>query len=254
MESIRVIIADDCDTSRKLLNKLIKAIPEIHCVGEARNGEELLSKVLVEEPDLLLVDVTMPIMNGIEAVKNCMEILPHLKAIFITGHDQYALDAFNVSAIDYIVKPIDQHRLMISLKKAVEAILLRKQQDRANLEHVDISHLNLRKLICRYEGAIYYIGFNEIIFIEKQGRKALIHTLGKKIELNETISSLKVRLDARFIQSHRSYILNIEYLFHIKNIGDSYLASFNNYSERAYVSKNNFQRVANYMEKIISRS
>ncbi|MDE5414590.1 LytR/AlgR family response regulator transcription factor [Alkalihalobacterium chitinilyticum] len=252
MKSIRVIIADDCSISRRLLNKLLKSEPDIYSIVEVENGSEMISRVLVEEPDLALVDVTMPMVNGIDAVKECITFMPHMKVIFITGHNNYALEAFDVSAVDYIVKPINRERLFCALEKAKQAIYYHRQLERAKIENPKPLHDGRKKLVCRYEGTTFYIAFQNIIFIEKEGRKALIHTPQKVIETNETMSSLLERLDVRFIQSHRSYILNIEQVSEINNIGDSYLARFDNYPERAYISKSNFQRVAHYIERLVS--
>ena len=104
---MRVLIAEDNAASIKLLKHLIKFVPNYQIVGEAVNGEDLINKVLMEKPDIVLVDINMPLSNGMEAVKSCKKILPTLQVIFITGHDEYALEAFGVNAIDYIVKPIE---------------------------------------------------------------------------------------------------------------------------------------------------
>ena len=113
---MRVLIADDNATSRKLLKHLIKTVPNVQIVGEAINGEDLISKVMMEKPDIALVDIDMPLLNGMEAVKSCKKIVPSLQVIFITGHEEYALEAFGVNAIDYIVKPIDRDRLYAALE------------------------------------------------------------------------------------------------------------------------------------------
>ncbi len=247
LEEIRFVIADDCDVSRNLLKKIIHAFPIYKCVGEASNGDELISQVLIEKPHIIFVDITMPKVNGIDAAKDCMSLYPNLIVIFITGHNNYALDAFNMAAFDYIMKPINRIRLISSLEKARQAI-----NHSNKLKNAYPQRQGEKKLVCRREGTIYYLSLQDIIFIEKEGRKAVIHTRKKIVETNETINSLLVRLDSRFIQSHRSYIININYISEMNQIGDSYIVSFNDYSGKAYISRKNFNRVTSYIEKEVS--
>src|SRR4051794_17416584 len=100
---MKVLIADDNPASRKLMKHLIKHLSNYQIVADVANGEELIRKVIMEKPDIALVDINMPLLSGMEAVKSCKKILPSLQVIFITGYDEYALEAFEVNAIDYIV-------------------------------------------------------------------------------------------------------------------------------------------------------
>lgn len=226
---MKVLIADDNASSRKLLKHLIKTVPNLQVVGESANGEELISKVMIERPDIALVDIHMPLLNGMEAVKSCKKIVPALQVIFITGHDEYALEAFDVNAIDYIVKPIDRTRLFAALDRA--AAFSMPPADRQ-------SPLMKKDLMVKQHNHYSFIPLDEIIFIERAERKAVIHTIEQKIELNEALTNLEEILDTRFVASHRSYIINLQHLTRIEASGQSYNAYFKNYDETAKVSKN----------------
>jgi two-component system LytT family response regulator len=227
---MKVLIAEDNAPSRKLLKHLIKSVPNYQIVGEAVNGEDLINKVMMEKPDIVLVDINMPLLNGMEAVKSCKKILPTLQVIFITGHDEYALEAFGVNAIDYIVKPIERGRLYSALERAAA---FSKQTGT-----VPPSAPVKKDLMIKQRNQYSFIPLEEIIFIERADRKAVIHTVNQKIELNEALTDLEEILDSRFVASHRSYIINLQYLTKIEAAGQSYNAYFKNYEETAKVSKN----------------
>lgn len=118
MDEINIIIADDHEPSRTIIRRFIETLEQIRIVGEAGDGEELLELVGERKPNLVLVDITMPKLNGINAIKECIKSLPQLKVIFVTGHNEYAVEAFDISAVDYIVKPIERKRLAVAIEKA----------------------------------------------------------------------------------------------------------------------------------------
>lgn len=119
---MKVLIAEDDLTSRKLLRHFISGLPNVEIVGEVTNGEELIRCTVTEKPDLALVDIGMPLLNGMEAIKSCKKLLPALQVIFITGCDQFALEAFSIRAIDYILKPIEKDRFYDALERASRAL------------------------------------------------------------------------------------------------------------------------------------
>ena len=247
MEELKVIIADDTTTSRTVLRRFLESFQNISIVGEAENGEELLQKVAVEEPHLVLVDISMPILNGIEAIRSCMQILPQLKVIFITGHDDYAVEAFNLSAVDYIVKPVERVRLLQAVEKARQAVKSRNDQ---LLKEFSNMKEGLKRLVLRAERTIHFIPFPDILFIEKTARKAVVHTKLKKIESNETLGALLKRLDTGFLQTHRAYIVNFAHVSSIVPSGDTNLVYFHNDDRQAYISKHKLNEVLDLLEKM----
>lgn len=116
--NIKVVIADDHEPSRKIIRRFLEPIDQLCIVGEASNGEELIKKIADNNPNLVLVDINMPKLNGLHAIKECIKLNPQLKVIFITGHVEYAVEAFDISAVDYIVKPIERNRLIVAIDKA----------------------------------------------------------------------------------------------------------------------------------------
>jgi two-component system LytT family response regulator len=226
---MRVLMAEDHAPSRKLLKHLFKPLQGFELVGEAVNGEDLICKVMIEKPDIILVDINMPLLNGMEAVKSCKKVVPSLQVIFITGHDEFALEAFDVNAIDYIVKPIDRDRLYAALGRAAALAKTPAERERPTVK---------KDLMVKQSNQFSFIPLDDIIFIERADRKAVIHTIDQKIEVNEALTNLEELLDSRFVASHRSYIINLQYLKRIETAGQTYKAYFKNYEETAKVSKN----------------
>jgi two-component system, LytTR family, response regulator len=127
MDILKIVVADDDASSRILLHHFIRFLPQYKVVGEAISGEEFVRLVLEEKPDIALVDIKMPDLDGKEAVKICKQSLPALQVIFTTGYDEFAVKAFEIAATDYIVKPIERTRLFHALEKARKLIELSRQ-------------------------------------------------------------------------------------------------------------------------------
>lgn len=233
MDPIKILLVDDNQDFIKIMEHFIQGFPESQLIGICNNGEELVEQVMLKKPDLVLTDINMPIKNGIEAVKECLSFYPHLKCIFITGYDGFAIEAFRISAVDYIVKPIEKIRLYQALEKAKNLL----QFERGKLE-LDIQEENkIKNLPLRDQNSIRYIPLTDIYFIEKTGKKCLVYTKSEIYETNETIGKLLDRLDHSFFPSHRSYIINLKKVSHITPHNETYIAHFQNNLNQASISK-----------------
>ncbi|GMN99097.1 LytR/AlgR family response regulator transcription factor [Parageobacillus thermoglucosidasius] len=229
MESFKIIIADDNATSRTLLRHFIHVLPQYKIVAEAVNGEEFVRLVLEEKPDIVLVDINMPGLNGMEAVKICKQAVPALQIIFITGYDEFAVEAFEISATDYIVKPIERARLFRALEKARKLLELSRQNC--------LSIKKDKRLGLKSHGSILFLPLDDILFVEKESRKTVIHTANERYETTETLSEIGDRLDGCFFKTHRSYIVNLKKIVKIEPAGETYLAHFRDSHKIAYISK-----------------
>ncbi len=236
---MKIVIAEDDHTSRKVLEHFISALPDYSIVGKAEHGEELIRYLVTERPDIAIVDIGLPLMSGMDAIKSCKSLLPHLQVIFLTGHDQYAVEALGINAADYIVKPIDFGRLKQALDRAV---LLSKSVPPPVPEGIP-SKGNDKKLVLKHYNSYSIIQFDEIVFIEKVDRKTLIHTKMKVFSYTEPLSDLLKKLSSEFVQSHRSYIINMNYLSNIESIGQSYYAVFHSHDQKAKISKHQIKEV-----------
>ncbi|WP_100372173.1 LytR/AlgR family response regulator transcription factor [Bacillus sp. FJAT-45037] len=241
MGKINTIIVDDNQDSREIIAAFLKNLPTIHVVAELKDGEELLNFISSQgqEPvHLVLADIGMPKLDGMEASKLCLTFAPNLKFIFITGFDHYAVEAFNVAAVDYIVKPIQRERLYEAIQKAVTILTLEEQNQSSQVSKQS-------KLIVKKGKNTFYIRLDHILFIEKKGKDTMVHT---KVGLFETLESLETIErsinDSSFFQTHRSFIVNLNKVLSVEASGKTYLVHFEEYAEVAHISKlkiNQFQ-------------
>jgi two-component system, LytTR family, response regulator len=232
MEPIRIVLADDNEDSIEIILFFIGSLSAFEIVGTGRNGEELIDQVLIHKPDLILADINMPLKDGVEAVRECLTFQPHVKFIFITGYDNYAITAFQLAAVDYIVKPLEKKRLYKALEKAKNII----DFEQGNNENTIIER-NIKNLVVKDLNCTRYIPMEEIYFIEKSGKKCIVYTRDEVFETSENISKIYEKLDHTFYSAHRSYIINLKKVSHITPHHETFIASFHGYGRQASISK-----------------
>ncbi|WP_110929597.1 LytR/AlgR family response regulator transcription factor [Bacillus massiliglaciei] len=244
MGKFKIAISDDDQTSRTLLRHYIELFPDFMVIGEAASGEELIQLVMNDSPDIILVDINMPGMSGIETVKVCKQFKPSIQVIFTTGFDEYAVEAFNLSALDYLIKPIEISRFSTSLDKAAKTIALLKSAELKFIQQV-------KKLTLKTNNSYLYLPVDDILFLERESRKTIIHTLDKQYETNEALQSFEDKLNGDFCKTHRSFLVNLKKIVHIQPIGESYTAHFSNYPKKANISKLKFNEVQETLSELI---
>ena len=216
MIPFKVLLADDHQDSLEIVEAFIKEHPNFEVVATCNNGEELVSKITIYKPDIVITDVKMPKLNGVEAIKKAMQFHEKLKVIFVTGYDEFAVEAFNMEAVDYIVKPVELPRLYAALEKTQIDSRLKV-----------LTTMNSRKkLPFKFNGSMFFIPYDDIFFIEKTGKKCLIHTKEGTFETYERISILAQLLDESFFLSHRSNIVNLDNILYIKPKNETFLGYF----------------------------
>jgi len=213
--SIRVLLVDDEPLAREMLREMLKDDPNVTIVGESCNGREALEAIRKETPDLIFLDVQMPEVGGFEVLAQLgKEKAPYV--IFVTAYDQYAVRAFEVHALDYLLKPFDQERFDVSWQRAREQIMRERnggtdQRILALLEELKAGNKYLERLVIKAAGRIYFLETCEIDWIEAEGNYVSVHSGKKSHLLRETISSLESKLDPKkFVRIHRSSIVRLD--------------------------------------------
>ncbi len=238
----RILIADDQEASRKLLKQMINKVASdsFSIIDEAVDGVELVEKVIQQQPDLVMCDIEMPRKRGIDAIRECVQTMPSLAYIFTTAHDKFAVEAFDLNALDYVMKPIQISRLHLALDRA------KKTLDQQQTNEAEKQKANNRIPI-RFNRSLYYVQVEDVLFIEKRDRKSVIHTAYQSYSSTETLEYFLDFLDDSFVQSHRSFIIHLTHISHIQTSGKSYLVYFHGYDTPAQISKQNIQRVHELM-------
>jgi len=211
-DELRVIMVDDEEPARRLLREYLEDIPGVSIVAECGNGFEAVKAVAEHEPDLMLLDIQMPKLDGFEVVELLERDLP---IIFITAHDEHALRAFEVHAVDYLLKPYSAQRLAEALERARERI--GRGDAPASLDELVSAARtdggDLERVLVRDGSDVRVIPTEEVDYIEARDDAVAIHVGGESHLKAQRLSTLEERLDPkRFIRVHRSFILNIDRL------------------------------------------
>ncbi len=207
--AIRTILVDDEPLAREKLRGFLESEPDFEVIAECRDGAEALSTIESEKPDLVFLDVQMPELDGFEVLDRLgREHLPTV--IFVTAYDQYALRAFEVHAVDYLLKPFDRERFRSALARA------REQQKAAENREKLRALLDERakypdRMEVKTSGRVVLLRVEEIDWIDAAGNYVKIHAGGESLTMRETMGRIEQRLDPRlFMRIHRSTIVNIE--------------------------------------------
>ena len=209
---IHVLVVDDEAPARDELVYLLERIPEVHVVDTAKNGREALEKIQTLKPEVVFLDIQMPDMSGLTV---CRELIAHLRPeelpfiIFATAFDQHALEAFEVNAMDYVLKPFDEERIQASIEKV-------KRLSKGNLPNLEPLNRILTllekparaKLPVEDNERIILLDPQEIVYCSINDRQVLIKTKNNAYNTNYHLGELEHRLG--FCRTHKSYIINPE--------------------------------------------
>ena len=215
---LRVIIADDERLARKKLHILLESEPEVQVVAECEDGRQTISAIHAHLPDLLLLDIQMPDLDGFQVLN---EVPPGEMpvVIFTSAYDQYAIRAFEAHALDYLLKPFDQERLHHSIERACSEV--RKSGDREITHRIMDLLSRVRsetrsgpepegRLVIRAKGRVIFLNLDEIDWVEAAANYVRLNVGKEAYFFRETISRIAERLNPNlFIRIHRSTIVNV---------------------------------------------
>jgi two-component system LytT family response regulator len=214
--TIRALIADDEPLARERLRSLLGAEQDIEIVAEAKDGLETVEAILSQSPDLVFLDVHMPKLDGFEVIQTVgADRMPAV--VFVTAYDQHALRAFEVQALDYLLKPFDGDRFQSALKRVRKQIDTRESGDLGQRLLALVRDLKpaaatrTDRLVVKSGGRLYFLRADEIDWIEAAGNYVRLHVGAEGHLLRETMNSIESRLNPEmFFRIHRSHIVNIE--------------------------------------------
>lgn len=211
MTKIKTIIIDDERLARELIKEYLAGHSGVEIVGECRDAHEAISAIQQLQPDLIFLDIQMPEINGFELLE-MLDDIPYI--IFSTAYDQYAIKAFDVNAIDYLLKPYDEERFNIALNRAIRQIQANENSAdtiKELIRSVAKPTQFLTRLLIKDSGKIYIINCSDIIYVEAMDDYVHVHTSKNSYLMQQSMNSLEARLNPdQFIRAHRSYIVNID--------------------------------------------
>jgi two-component system LytT family response regulator len=242
-QALRVVIVDDEPLARAYVRELVATHPGVEVIAECGNGFDAVKAVAELRPDLMFLDVQMPKLSGFEVLELLGQEVP---VIFTTAYDQYALRAFEVHAVDYLLKPFGPERFAEALSRARERLAARESLPvEALLAAARPRETPLERVLIRDGSKVHVLPVERIDYVEAQDDYVSFKAEGKQYLKDQTLSSVEACLDAaRFVRIHRSYLLNIERIARVELYAKDSRVAILRDNTRLPVSRAGYARLA----------
>ncbi len=248
---IRVVVVDDEELARQVLREFVSAHNDIEIAAECANGFEAVKAITEQNPDLVFLDIQMPKLDGFEVLEL---IGPDTAVVFVTAYDNYAIRAFEVHAVDYLLKPVGMERFEAALERAKERLSGKLPQQVLSASELAAAARPpaqyLDRIPVRDGTRVFIIPVAKLDYAEAQDDYVALASEGKKHLKQQTISSLESGLDpSRFLRIHRSYIVNLERVARVEPYAkDSHVAVLTTGAQLP-VSKSGYARLRSFLDR-----
>jgi two-component system, LytTR family, response regulator len=244
---IGVLIVDDEELARQLLRELLRSHPEMEILAECANGFEAVKAIAERKPDLILLDVQMPKLTGFDVLELIED--ESMAVIFVTAYDQYAMKAFEVHAVDYLLKPVGQERFEAAVARAKERIGEKRPPAIQLAAAARPPQQFLERIVVKDGTRVTLIPVAKLDYVEAQDDYIALATHGAKHLKQQTIASIEAGLDpARFVRIHRSYIVNFERVVRIEPYGKNSRLAILADGTRLPVSRTGYARLKSLLD------
>jgi len=248
-KKLRVAIVDDEELARAILRESLAEIEDMEIVAECGNGFEAVKAVAELKPDVLFLDIQMPKLNGFEVLELLGSDAPAV--VFVTAYDQYALKAFEVHAVDYLLKPYGEDRFADALRHLRERLIEPTTPARADELAASARPEGeyAQRIVLRDGANVHIIPVDKLDYAEAQDDYVALAVGGKKLLKPQSMSSLEQSLDPRrFVRIHRSYLMNLERLKQIEPYGKETHVAILQSGERLPISRSGLQRLKEILD------
>lgn len=226
---MKVLIADDEPMARERLRALLADHPDLRLVGEAADGREALDACAEHMPDIVLLDIAMPGIDGLEAARHLATFEPRPAVVFCTAYDEHALSAFDAAAVDYLVKPVRRERLAAALDRARTFVAGRAPRA-DGAEHAasngaangaaNGSGRKRSHLCARLRGSLRLIAIDDIRYLHAEEKYVVVHHARGEDLIEESLKSLETEFADHFVRIHRNCLVSREELVELRRAGD----------------------------------
>ena len=241
---MKVLIVDDEAPARDRLNHMLSSIDSMETSGQASNGLEAVRMVQDSHPDVVLMDIRMPGMDGLEAARHLSEMEEPPAIIFTTAYSEHALEAYDANAVDYLVKPIRQEKLEKSLAKA-------RKLTKAQIAALNIETNNTgRSHICaRIRGNLELIPVDEIVYFQADQKYITVRHLGGEVLIEDALKNLEQEFEDRLIRIHRNALVSTQYVTGMeKNIDGRFVVTFKELDDKLEISRRHVAEVRKFLK------
>lgn len=244
MDPIRTLIADDDAGMCLLMRRMLEKSGGFVLCGEASDGEELLALFAKHRPALVVLDVEMPKVTGVECARVLQDMDPQAILVFVTAHDQYMADAFSVYAFDYLLKPFKAERALQTLARVKD--VLQTRWEAAQRTKPAVFHAQSSRLLLRHKDGVSVLNAEDILLIQREDRATVIYTVGDgRYVTADTLGELEARLDPQqFLRCHKSYIINLSHVDSISPYGRwTYVVKLRGTKRDALITHDKFEEM-----------
>jgi two-component system LytT family response regulator len=235
---LQVLIVDDEALARRLIREYLSAHPDIEVVGESENGLDAVKDIGALNPDLIFLDIQMPKLTGLEVLE-----LSGRKSgvIFTTAYDQYALKAFDLHAVDYLLKPYSQSRFDEALTQARKSLGLEAP---ALSQLLAASSTHLTRILIRDRNLVHVLPVDQVVYVQAQDDYVSIRSEGRDYLKTQSLTELAAQLDpTQFVRVHRSYLLNLAHLQRLERASKDSFVAVTRCGQQLPISRTGYDRL-----------
>ncbi len=210
---MRVLIVDDEAPARGELRALLEEVDDAEVVGEAATGREALERIRAEAPDLVFLDIQMPGGTGLEVASEVLRLPRPPVVVFVTAYDEHAMRAFDLAAVDYLLKPVAPERLARAVARARGLLGNRLEAERRAQAAIDAGEGPLRRLLVARPGekARVVLDVAKVLYFRADGKKSIAMTAEGEYEVGRMLGEMEEALDqAKFVRTHKGYVVNLD--------------------------------------------
>ena len=243
---MKILVVDDERPARARLVRMVGELGDHELAGEAVNGVEALGMAQSLEPDIVLMDIRMPGMDGLEAARHIAKLEQPPAVIFTTAYTDHALEAFETHAVDYLLKPVKQDRLQAALDAAV-----RPTRAQASRSTELLSELEPRQHICaRVRGDLVLVPIEEIYYFHAEQKYVTVRHLGGEVLIEDALKALESEFGDRFIRVHRNALVNLAALGGMRSENDTHQVTFRDIDDRLEISRRHLPGVRKIIKNL----
>lgn len=206
---MKILIVDDEPLARNRLRSLLEDFPDVQIVGEAGNGQQAIEQAQAQQPDVVLLDIRMPGMDGMEAALHLSKLPDPPAIIFTTAYDKYALQAFRTHAVDYLLKPIKQQQLQQALRAAIQ---LTRAQLQSLAQQQQESQGTPRHISARVQNGVRLVPVDEVLYFLAEHKYVTVCYRGGEVLIEEPLKSLEQKFADQFVRVHRNALVAKRYI------------------------------------------
>ncbi|MBW8850212.1 MAG: response regulator transcription factor [Xanthomonadales bacterium] len=223
---MKVLIADDEPMARERLRALLAEHPDLRLVAEAADGGTALDACAEHTPDIVLLDIAMPGLDGLEAARHLADFEPRPAVVFCTAYDEHALSAFDAAAVDYLVKPVRRERLAVALDRARTFVAGRTPK-------AEVAPGKRRTHLCaRLRGSLRLIAIEDIRYLHAEEKYVVVHHARGEDLIEESLKSLETEFAERFVRIHRNCLVARDELVELRRAADGRIEAMLRHGEK----------------------